>query len=92
MRHVKFAELMPGASGMFEPDSLASLEKISRELALAAAAGDERIRLLSAMQMIGNLRDLLVGPLSKEAEALLDQAIQELRRRERDMPAEWRSA
>lgn len=92
MRHVKYAELTLGAIGPFESDSLISLDNLSRELATAAASGDERVRLLSAMQMLGNFRDLLVGPLSGEAERLLDQAIQELMRRERDIPAEWRPA
>jgi len=92
MRHVKIAELVPGAVGMFEPEGPTSLDNLSRELALAAAHGDERLRLLNAMKMLGNVRDLLVGPLSSEAERLLGQAIHELMRREREIPAEWRTA
>lgn len=92
MRNVKFAELAPGAVGVFEPEGPMSLDHLSRGLALAAAHGDERLRLLNAMQMLGNVRDLLVGPLSSEAEQLIGKAIHELMRREREIPAQWRPA
>lgn len=90
MRHVKIAELalsgvVPAGAG-----SSPSVDNLSRELALTAATGDERMRLLSAMQMLGNIRDFLVAPQSREAERLVDQAIQELMRRERELPAQWR--
>lgn len=91
MRHVSTAELAAGEVGSFAPESATALDTLSRELAMAAAIGDPRVQLLNAMQMLGNIRDLLVGPLSGDAEALLDQAIQELMRCERDIPAEWRA-
>ena len=58
----------------------------------AAANGDARGRLLNAMQMLGNIRDFLVAPLSPDAERAVDEAIQELMRRERELPATWRAA
>lgn len=92
MRHVSTAELAAIEIGSFAPESATTLDNLSRELAMAAANGDVRVQLLNAMQMLGNIRDLLVGPLSAEAERLLDEAIQQLMRHERDIPAEWRGA
>lgn len=90
MRHVTIAELALG--GAHEEQTQLSVDSLSRELAQAAASGDQRGRLLSAMQMLGNIRDFLVAPLSPDAERAVDAAIQELMRRERELPAEWRSA
>lgn len=90
MRHVKIAEL--ALSGVV-PSGLGasgSVDDISRELALTAASGDQRMRLLSAMQMLGSIRDILVAPQSSGAGRIVDQAIKELMRRERELPAEWR--
>ena len=92
MRHVRIAELASGGARAIDTKHLVSLDSLSRELALAAANGDPRGRLLSAMQMLGNIRDFLVAPLSPDAERAVDAAIQELMRRERELPAEWRSA
>lgn len=90
MRHFRIAELALGSvvpAGTGDP---ASIDRLSRELAQAAAGGDERMRLLSAMQMLGNIRDFLIASQSDEAERLVDQAIKELMRCERDLPADWR--
>lgn len=92
MRHVTIAELALGGAHAIEEQHPVSVDSLSRELALAAASGDQRGRLLSAMQMLGNIRDFLVAPLSPDAERAVDQAIQELMRRERQLPAEWRGA
>jgi hypothetical protein len=92
MRHINIADLKSVDIGRFLPESPASLDNLSRELALAAASGDERVQLLNAMAMLGNIRDFLVGPLSGAAEELIDGAIQELMRRERTLPATWRTA
>ena len=90
MRHVKIADLVTGDTMPVAVEPSVSVDALSRELALAAATGDQRARLLSAMQMLGNIRDFLVAPQSPEAEELVDQAIQELMRRERQLPADWR--
>ena len=90
MRHVKIADLMTGDTIPLAAEQPASVDALSRELALAAATGDARARLLSAMQMLGNIRDFLVAPQSPEAEELVDQAIQALMRCERQLPADWR--
>lgn len=92
MRHVRMTELAMGDIAPFEAKPAASLDVLSRELALVAANGDPRNRLLSAMQMLGNIRDFLVAPLSPDAERAVDEAIQELMRRERELPAVWRAA
>jgi hypothetical protein len=92
MRHVNIAELASGDIGAFEAEHPASVDSLSRELALAAASGDRRVSLLSAMQMLGNIRDFLVAPQSPEAEQLVDEAIQALMRCERELPADWRPA
>ena len=92
MRHVKIMELASAEVTNFATDSAVSIDLLSRELALAAAGGDDRAQLLSAMQMLGNIRDFLVAQQSPEAERFVDQAIQELMRRERQLPAEWRIA
>ena len=90
MRHVKIADFVTGETTPLAVEQPASVDALSRELTLAAATGDERTRLLSAMQMLGNIRDFLVAPESAEAEELVDQAIQALMRRERQLPAGWR--
>lgn len=92
MRHVKIMELASVEVTNFAAESAVSVDLLSRELALAAAAGDDRVQLLSAMQMLGNIRDFLIAQQSPEAERFVDQAIQELMRRERRLPAEWRGA
>lgn len=92
MRHLNFADLKPVGVVPFPAANLDSLDNLSRELTMAAANGDERERLLNAMQMLGNIRDYLVSPLSGEAEELIDAAIQQLMRRERQLPATWRAA
>ena len=90
MRHVKIADLLTGDTTPLAVEQPVSVDALSRELALAAATGDERARLLSAMQMLGNIRDFLVAPQSPEAEELVDRAIQALMRCERQLPANWR--
>lgn len=92
MRHVKIRELASAKVTTFPTESAVSVDLLSRELALAAATGDERAQLLSAMQMLGNIRDFLVAQQSPEAERFVDRAIQELMRRERQLPAEWRNS
>lgn len=92
MRHLSFADLKPVEVAPFPAADLGTLDNLSRELTMAAANGDERERLLNAMQMLGNIRDYLVSPLSDEAENLIDAAIQQLMRRERQLPATWRAA
>jgi hypothetical protein len=92
MRHVKIMELAASEVTTFATESAVSVDSLSRELALAAATGDDRVQLLNAMQMLGNIRDFLVAQQSPEAERFVDQAIQELMRRERQLPAEWRNA
>lgn len=92
MRHVKIADLTTSDVTPVGADATASIDNLSRELAVAASAGDRRMRLLSAMQILGNLRDFLVAPQSTEAEELVDQAIRALMRCERDLPADWRAA
>ncbi|MFC3713809.1 hypothetical protein ACFOMD_14630 [Sphingoaurantiacus capsulatus] len=92
MRHMNIADLKPVDVAPFPVADLGSLDSLSRELTLAAASGDERVRLLNAMQMLGNIRDYLVSPLSDEAENLIDAAIQQLMHRERQLPATWRAA
>ena len=92
MRHVKTRELASAEATTFATESAMSIDFLSRELALAAATGDERVKLLSAMQMLGNIRDFLVAQQSPEAERFVDQAIHELMRRERGLPAEWRNS
>ena len=90
MRHVTIGELALG--GAREEMNPLSVDSLSRELAQVAANADQRVRLLSAMQMLGNIRDFLIAPLSPDAERAVDAAIQELMRRERELPAEWRNA
>lgn len=92
MRHVKLMELASAEVATFATEGAVSVDFLSRELALAAATGDERVQLLSAMQMLGNIRDFLVAQQSPEAERFVDQAIKELMRRERQLPAEWRNS
>ncbi len=92
MRHQSFANLKAVEAVPVAAASLGSLDNLSRELTMAAANGDERERLLNAMQMLGNIRDYLVSPLSDEAENLIDAAIQQLMHRERRIPATWRAA
>lgn len=92
MRHVNIAEIDPAGTSPLAAHWPISLDSLSRELALAAANGDPRGRLLSAMQMLGNIRDFLIAPLSPAAERAVDQAIEELMRRERELPAAWRAA
>jgi hypothetical protein len=89
MRHVKFPG--PGEAGSLQPRVSAAVEALERELALATGLDDRRLRLIAAMQLLGSVRDQLVAPVSDPAGRLIDDAIQELMRRERDLPAEWRS-
>lgn len=89
MRHVKFTEVAKPIAA--EPVSLAVLDSLARELAQVAATGDRRVRLLVAMQMLGAIRNLVFPSLSVEAERLINEAIAELMRCERDLPAEWRN-
>lgn len=90
MRHVRFGEYLPRDGAPAEQLSLGALDGLSQELAASAATGDERLRLLHAMKLLGDIRDILVAPMSAEGGKLIDQAIHELMRQERDVPADWR--
>lgn len=92
MRPVGIAELVSDDVASFDAGGPAIVDDLSRELATAAASDDRRVRLLSAMQMLGNIRDFLLTPQSPEAEQLVDEAIQALMRCERELPAEWRAS
>ncbi|GEM_PF-4694131 len=66
------------------------VDAVSRDLAVfASKLPDQRLRLLAAMQILGNLRDFLVADMSEDAERTLDEAIAVLMRRERELPVAW---
>lgn len=91
MKHVALSEFRRITSDLAEVDMAPPrLDSLSREMAVAAAAiPDSRHRLLAAMQILGNLRDLLVADVSQDAAQALDKAIQALMQRERELPATW---
>jgi hypothetical protein len=67
------------------------MDGLSRELALTAAGlPDQRLRLVAAMQILGNMRDFLVADMSGDAEGAIDDAIEALMRCERRLEAAWR--
>lgn len=53
----------------------AALDRLSRHLAVAAAAVEPADRPAAAMRLIANVRDFLVAALSEEAEQVLDRSI-----------------
>lgn len=91
MKHVAVAELTRMDERQFASEiTPPQLDNLSRDLAITAARlPDQRLRLLMAMQVLGNLRDFLVAEISEAAEQSIDEAIQVLMRCERELPAGW---
>ena len=90
MKHRVLADFELGDSPNDTALTAPQLDRLSRNLAVTAARlPDQRLRLLAAMQLLGNLRDFLVADISEGAERSIDEAIRALMRRERELPSVW---
>jgi hypothetical protein len=91
VKHQPLADFKSGDRGSNEAGlTPPQLDSLSRDLAVTAARlPDQRLRLLAAMQLLGNLRDYLVADISESAEQAIDQAIKALMRHERELPSDW---